>query len=78
MIHTASFTPRPLVLGTLCGKLESARKLEIAGSSMEDDQDEELARTALSCHLSMGLLCHQMPDTWSSEDCSDRRWEMMC
>ena len=32
-------------------------------------EDEELARTALNCHLSMGLLCHKMLDACLSEDC---------
>ena len=32
-------------------------------------EDEELARTALSCHLSMDLLCQEMLDAWLSEDC---------
>ena len=31
--------------------------------------DGELARTALSCHLSMDLLCQEMSDAWWSEDC---------
>ena len=31
--------------------------------------DAELARTALSCRLSMDLQCHGMPDAWQSEDC---------
>ena len=30
-------------------------------------EDEELARTALSCHLSMDLLCQEMSDAWQSE-----------
>ena len=29
---------------------------------------EELARRALSCHLSMDLLCLEMSDAWQSED----------
>ena len=29
---------------------------------------EELARTALSCHLSTDLLCLEMSDAWWSED----------
>ena len=32
-------------------------------------QDEELARTARSCHLSMYLLSEEMSDAWWSEDC---------
>ena len=27
-------------------------------------EDEELARTALSCHLSTDLLCPEMSDAW--------------
>ena len=27
-------------------------------------EDMELARTALSCHLSMDLLCQEMSDAW--------------
>ena len=32
-------------------------------------EDEALARAALSCHLSMDLLCREMLDAWKSNDC---------
>ena len=32
-------------------------------------EDEELARTALSCHLSLDLFCQEMRVAWWSEDC---------
>ena len=38
-------------------------------------EDEELARTALSCHLAMDILCQEMQAAWQSEDCGR---EMMC
>ena len=38
-------------------------------------EDEEFARTALSCHLVMDILCQEMQAAWQSEDC---RREMMC
>ena len=32
-------------------------------------EDEELARTALSCHLSMDVLCQEMQAARQSDDC---------
>ena len=48
--------------------------LEVEGQSLLDMlvesflENEELAGTALSCHLSMDLLCQEMSDAWQSLD----------
>ena len=33
------------------------------------EEEEELARTALSCHLAMDLLCQEMSDACWSQNC---------
>ena len=37
-------------------------------------EDEELARTALSCQVSLDLFCHEMPGSLRTAG----RWEVMC
>ena len=32
-------------------------------------EDEELARTALSCHLSLDFFCQEVHAAWQSKDC---------
>ena len=38
-------------------------------SGMQAERFFEDGECALSCNLSVGLMCHEMADAWLSEDC---------